>query len=69
MAASATIGSTSTYLGGCVPENVFVPTLLPAQCEDATDIDTITGKKLQSFSNWSPRLSATYDLFGKARRR
>jgi hypothetical protein len=57
----------STYLGGCVPENVIMPTLLPAQCEDATEVDTITGKKLQSFSNWSPRLSATYDLFGRGK--
>jgi hypothetical protein len=54
----------STYLGGCVPENVIMPTLLPAQCEDATEVDSITGRKLQSFSNWSPRLSATYDLLG-----
>ena len=57
----------STYLGGCVPENTIVPALLPAQCEDATEVDTITGKKLQSFSNWSPRLSATYDLFGRGK--
>ncbi len=57
----------STYLGGCVPENVIRPDLLPAQCEDATETDTITGKKLQSFSNWSPRLSATYDLTGNGK--
>jgi hypothetical protein len=54
----------STYLGGCVPENVIMPTLLPAQCEEATEVDSITGEKLQSFSNWSPRVSATYDLTG-----
>jgi hypothetical protein len=54
----------STYLGGCVPENVIRPDLLPAQCEEFTETDTITGEKLQSFSNWSPRLSATYDLTG-----
>ena len=57
----------STYLGGCVPENVIMPTLLPAQCEEATEVDSITGKKLQSFSNWSPRLSATYDLLGNGK--
>jgi hypothetical protein len=57
----------STYLGGCVPENVIVPTLLPAQCEGFSDTDTITGQKLQSFSNWSPRLSATYDLTGNGK--
>jgi Carboxypeptidase regulatory-like domain len=57
----------STYLGGCVPENVIRPDLLPAQCEDATETDTITGQKLQSFSNWSPRLSATYDLTGNGK--
>ena len=54
----------SKYLGGCVPANVIRPDLLPAQCEDATDVDPISGKKLQSFSNWSPRVSAIYDLFG-----
>ena len=54
----------STYLGGCVPENVIRPDLLPAQCEAETEVDTITGRKLQSFSNWSPRVSATYDVFG-----
>ena len=54
----------SKYLGGCVPENTLLPNLLPAQCEDATMSDGTTGKKIQSFGNWSPRLSATYDLFG-----
>ena len=57
----------STYLGGCVPENVIRPDLLPAQCEGFSDTDTITGQKLQSFSNWSPRLSATYDLTGNGK--
>ena len=52
------------YFGGCVPENVIMPTFLPAQCEEATEVDSITGRKLQSFSNWSPRVSATYDLTG-----
>ena len=44
-AASATTGSTPKYLGGCVPENVIRPDLLPAQCEDATETDTITGQE------------------------
>jgi Carboxypeptidase regulatory-like domain len=57
----------STYLGGCVPENVIRPDLLPAQCESATETDTITGQKLQSFSNWAPRVSATYDLTGNGK--
>ena len=55
---------TSKYLGGCVPENLLRPDLLPSQCETATDTDSITGKKIQAFGNWSPRVSATYDLLG-----
>ena len=31
----------SKYLGGCVPANVVVPDLLPAQCEDETMTDAI----------------------------
>jgi len=57
----------SKYLGGCVPANVLVPTLLPAQCESATQTDAGNGRKIQSFTNWSPRLSATYDLFGNGK--
>jgi hypothetical protein len=57
----------SKYLGGCVPANILVPDLLPAQCEEATQIDAGTGKKIQAFSNWSPRLSVTYDLFGNGK--
>jgi len=57
----------SKYLGGCVPANILLPTLLPAQCESATQTDSLNGKKIQSFSNWSPRLSATYDLFGNGK--
>jgi hypothetical protein len=54
----------SKYLGGCVPANVLRPDLLPAQCESETQTDANNGKKIQPFSNWSPRVSATYDLFG-----
>ncbi len=74
---------TSKYLGGCVPANVIRPDLLPAQCEGGTDQSTVldpnTGEvivdangnpvleKLPSFSVWSPRVSATYDLFGNGK--
>jgi hypothetical protein len=54
----------SKYLGGCVAPNVLRPDLLPSQCEQATQTDASNGRKIQSFGNWSPRVSATYDLFG-----
>jgi hypothetical protein len=58
----------SRYDGGCVPENVIRPDLLPAQCEDATQegINPNTGQmeKIRPFKNLSPRGSVTYDLFG-----
>src|SRR5688500_481949 len=61
----------SKYLGGCVPANVIRPDLLPAQCEEATSsgTDPNTGEleEIQPFSNWSPRLSVTYDLFGNGK--
>jgi len=57
----------SKLLAGCVPSNVLAPTVLPAQCEAATQVDSASGKKIQSFGNWSPRLSATYDLFGNGK--
>jgi hypothetical protein len=58
---------TSKYLGGCVAPNVLRPDLLPAQCDDPTEKDPVTGKKIQAFGNWSPRVSATYDLFGSGK--
>jgi hypothetical protein len=58
----------SKWLGGCVPENPVVPDLLPGYCESAATggVNPITGEveELRPFSNWSPRVSATYDLFG-----
>jgi hypothetical protein len=57
----------SKYLGGCIPANVIRPDLLPAQCEQATQVDPVSGRKIQSFGNWAPRVSATYDLFGNGK--
>jgi carboxypeptidase family protein len=57
----------SKYLGGCVPSNVIRPDLLPSQCEEGTQTDASNGRKIQAFGNWSPRLSATYDLFGNGK--
>lgn len=54
----------SKHLGGCVPENVLRPDLLPAQCDEETMTDNVTGQKIQPFGNWSPRVSVTYDLLG-----
>ena len=42
---------------GCVDENPIIPDILPAQCFDGADRDV-------NFSDISPRISATYDLFG-----
>jgi hypothetical protein len=57
----------SKYLGGCVAADQIAPDLLPAQCEDATQVDSLTGQKIKHFANWSPRLSVTYDLFGNGK--
>jgi Carboxypeptidase regulatory-like domain len=58
----------SKYLGGCVPANVLLPSVLPAQCEGPTMSDsTNNGKKIQAFGNWSPRVSVTRDLFGNGK--
>jgi hypothetical protein len=54
----------SKHLGGCVPENVIRPDLLPSQCDEETMVDSVTGRKIQAFGNWSPRASVTYDLLG-----
>jgi hypothetical protein len=47
----------SSFLGGCVSANVILPLLLPQQCQAAQSV-------AQSFNNFSPRVSATYDLTG-----
>jgi hypothetical protein len=61
----------SEYLGGCVPANIIRPDLLPAQCEEPTSsgVDPNTGEveEIQPFSNWSPRMSLTYDLSGNGK--
>jgi hypothetical protein len=61
----------SKYNGGCVPENVIRPDLLPAQCEEATQsgINPNTGQveQIRPFANLSPRLSVTYDPFGNGK--
>ena len=61
----------SKHLGGCVPANIIRPDLLPAQCEEATSsgINPNTGETetIKPFSNLSPRLSVTYDLFGNGK--
>jgi len=57
----------SKYLGGCVGESALLPDNLPGACEGSKQTDPVTGKKIPSFSNWSPRVSATYDLFGNGK--
>ncbi len=61
----------SKWLGGCVPANPIVPDLLPAQCEEPTTsgVSPITGQveELKPFSNFSPRMSLTYDLTGNGK--
>jgi len=74
---------TSSYLGGCIPANIVNPTLLPSQCDPATDsgivIDQNTGlpkldasgnpvvQQIPAFSVWAPRVSATWDLRGNGK--
>jgi hypothetical protein len=64
----------SKQLAGCLAAGTIPvrhPTtgalLLPAQCQDDLTADPVTGKKLPAFSQWSPRVSATYDLFGNGK--
>ena len=61
----------SKWKGGCVTANVLVPTLLPAQCDEETQsgLSPISGQveKIRPFSNFSPRVSMTYDLFGNGK--
>jgi hypothetical protein len=57
----------SKFTGGCVAANVLLPTMIPAQCQAATSTDPNTGKNIQSFGNWGPRVSATYDLQGNGK--
>ena len=66
---------TSKQLAGCTPSgtiDIRHPSdgrdrCCPGQCQDETDSDPVTGQKLQSFSNWAPRVSATYDLLGNGK--
>ena len=51
----------------CVPANPIRPDLLPSQCESETQVDPTTGRKIQNFSQFAPRVSLTYDLFGNGK--
>jgi len=61
----------SKWLGGCVTANALVPDLLPGQCEGELTggLSPITGQneKLRAFSQFSPRMSLTYDVFGNGK--
>jgi hypothetical protein len=63
----------SKYVGGCVPANILGlinpntgTELLPAQCQGELTADR-NGRELQPFSQWAPRVSATYDLLGNGK--
>jgi hypothetical protein len=60
-------GQNSKWLGACATASTIRPDLLPSQCDEATTTDPVSGKKLQAFSNFAPRLSVTYDLFGNGK--
>jgi hypothetical protein len=57
----------SKTLGGCVAANQILPGLEPSQCETPTSVDPNTNQPLKPFKNTSPRISATYDLFGNGK--
>jgi hypothetical protein len=63
----------SKYVGGCVPSNVLGlinpntgTELLPSQCQGELTADR-NGRELQPFSQFAPRVSATYDLLGNGK--
>lgn len=51
---------TSKFLGGCVGANVIRPDLLPQQCQGPANPN-------HPFNNFSPRVSAIYDLRGNGK--
>ena len=64
----------SKQLAGCTPAATLAiqhpstgALVLPAFCQDETSTDPITGKQLRAFSQFAPRVSATYDLFGNGK--
>jgi len=61
----------SKWKGGCIPNNVLLPSLLPGQCDGELTggINPITGQdeKLRAFHQFSPRMSLTYDMFGNGK--
>jgi hypothetical protein len=65
---------TSKQLAGCIAQgtiDIRHPStgahLLPSQCQEETNVSPDTGEVIQPFSNWAPRVSATYDLMGNGK--